>query len=102
MINVIAGSVLGGLDNIYGAIMGGIFLTFTQKVLPNLLVQSFGSWVLDYFSIIPIIVIFIVLMVQPEGISGISQNKTVYTKKLLLVLRYLLPIKRVDSNSHAR
>ena len=71
MINVVAGSVLGGLDNIYGAIIGGVFLAFTQRILPIILVDVFGIWIASYQALVPIIVIFIVLLVEPKGIVGI-------------------------------
>ncbi|MGD2201334.1 MAG: branched-chain amino acid ABC transporter permease [Candidatus Bathyarchaeota archaeon] len=70
MMNVIAGSVLGGLDSIYGAIIGGIFLAFTQRVLPILMVQTFGNWVAGYQSLTPIVVIVTVLFFEPRGIYG--------------------------------
>ncbi len=70
MINVIAGSVLGGLSNIYGAIIGGLFLAFTQRVLPAMLIRAFGLWIAGYQSFVPIIVIVAVLFVEPEGITG--------------------------------
>ena len=40
LIVVIAGSVLGGLDNIYGAVVGGLTLAFSQLVLPILLTRA--------------------------------------------------------------
>ena len=71
MINVVAGSVLGGLDNIYGAIIGGVFLAFTQRILPIILVDIFGIWVAGYQALVPILVIFVVLLVEPKGILEI-------------------------------
>lgn len=70
MINVVAGSVLGGLDNVYGAIIGGITLALTQRVLPVVLARAFGPWIAGYQTLVPIIVIFVVLIVEPLGVVG--------------------------------
>ena len=70
MMNVIAGSVLGGLDNIYGAIIGGIVLSYTQTILPTVLVKTFGLWIASYISLTPMLVVVGVMMLMPEGIGG--------------------------------
>ena len=71
MINVIAGSVLGGLDSIYGAIIGGAVLSFTQTLMPILLVRALGIWIASYISLTPIIFVVGVMMLMPEGIGGV-------------------------------
>jgi len=76
MMNVVAGSVLGGLDNIYGAIVGGLFLTFTQRVLPTLLMRAVGIWIANYISLVPMIVIIGVLLIEPQGLTGIRRKKS--------------------------
>ena len=86
MINIIAGSVLGGLDNIYGAIIGGIALAFIQKMLPNIVVRLFGIWAIQYISLIPIIVIVSVLMLEPKGITNILKKEKI--KKLISLKNY--------------
>jgi branched-chain amino acid transport system permease protein len=71
MVDVMAGSVLGGLDNIYGAIFGGIALVIIQTVLPGLLLRPFGLGILKYRPLIPILVIIVILMFEPKGITNI-------------------------------
>lgn len=71
MINVIAGSVLGGLDSIYGAIIGGAVLSFTQTLMPVLLVRALGIWIASYISLTPMIFVIGVMMLMPEGIGGV-------------------------------
>jgi branched-chain amino acid transport system permease protein len=75
MINVIAGSVLGGLDNIYGAIIGGLFLSFTQMVLPTLLMRAVGTWIGAYISLVPLLIIITVLFIEPQGLTGLLRKK---------------------------
>lgn len=71
MINVLAGSVLGGLDSIYGAVLGGVFLAYTQRLMPGMLVRAFGVWVANYIPLMPIIVVVSVLLLMPDGIAGV-------------------------------
>ena len=71
LISVIAGSVVGGLDSVYGAIFGGLVVTLAERVLPGLLISYSGMWIAGYESLVPGILIVIMLMVEPRGISGI-------------------------------
>jgi len=87
MISVVAGSVLGGLDNIYGAIIGGVFLAFTQRILPIMLVDVFGLWIVSYQALVPILVIFVVLLVEPKGILEILSRVSRWIKKKQNALR---------------
>ena len=70
MMTVIAGSVLGGLDDIYGAIIGGFTLAFSQVILPSLFIRFLGIWVAGYTSLFPMIIIFSILWFKPEGITS--------------------------------
>ncbi len=87
MISVVAGSVLGGLDSIYGAIIGGVFLAFTQRILPIMLVDVFGLWIVSYQALVPILVIFVVLLVEPKGILEILSRVSRWIKKRQNALR---------------
>jgi len=87
MINVVAGSVLGGLDSIYGAIIGGVFLAFTQRILPIMLVDIFGLWIASYQAMVPILVIFVVLLVEPKGILEILSRISRWIKNKQNALR---------------
>ncbi len=51
-------------------IIGGISLAFTQSMLPVVLVGTFGPWIAGYQALIPIVVIFVVLIVEPRGVVG--------------------------------
>ena len=75
MMNVIAGSVLGGLDNVYGAIIGGLFLAFTQRVLPTFLMRAFGTWIGNYITLVPLLIIIAVLFIEPQGLTGLRRKK---------------------------
>ena len=82
LIVIIAGSVLGGLDNIYGAILGGIAMAFAQKVLPGMLIRALGVWIGVYEPMTPILVIIATLMMEPNGITGILNRKHASIRKV--------------------
>jgi len=71
LISIMAGSILGGLDNIYGAIVGGIVMALAQRVLPGFLIQVLGMWIAGYDPLVPILFIVVVLMIEPRGLTGI-------------------------------
>ena len=77
MMTVIAGSVLGGLDNIYGAIIGGFTLAFSQVILPPLLMRLLGIWVAGYIGMIPLIIIFLILWYKTEGITSFFRTERI-------------------------
>ena len=78
LITVMAGSIIGGLDSVYGSVLGGILITLLQRgltyVLMNLeaggtpLLVEFSLLLRGFEQLIPIIFIVSVLMVMPEGI----------------------------------
>lgn len=77
MMTVIAGSVLGGLDNIYGAIIGGFTLAFSQVILPSLLMRLLGIWVAGYIGMFPLIIIFLILWYKTEGITSFFRTERI-------------------------
>jgi len=80
-IKVMAGSVLGGLDNIYGAIFGGIFITMAQDALSDILLLFFGIGVKMWDRLFPMAFLLIVMMLAPQGLTSIGE-------KQILELRY--------------
>lgn len=71
MIDVMAGSVLGGLDSIYGAMVGGAALAFIKTTLPGVLLGPFGLGIAKFKPLIPIAVIIGILMFEPKGLTNI-------------------------------
>jgi branched-chain amino acid transport system permease protein len=60
--------VLGGLGNIPGTIVGGIVIGLAEAVLPGFLPSQYGG----LREAIPFIILFIILLVRPQGILGRS------------------------------
>ena len=71
IVSVMAGSVLGGLENIYGAIIGGAFVAIGEKALKGLMFRLFGLVVIPWKGIYPIIFLVTVMMLAPDGILTI-------------------------------
>ena len=75
LINVMAGSVLGGLGSITGAIIGGLITALGTKVIIWVLMNSIGVNTGVYEGLIPIIFLFIILAIEPNGLTAINPQK---------------------------
>ena len=74
LILVMAGSVLGGLQSVAGAVIGGFLVTIIEKGLTILLIKYYGIGVADWGALIPSLFIVAVIMIEPEGIMGVFDN----------------------------
>ena len=72
LINVMAGSVLGGLNSITGAIIGGFLTAVGSKALIWILIKQVGVSMGVYEGLIPIIFLFVILAVEPNGLTAIN------------------------------
>jgi len=72
LINVMAGSVLGGLSSITGAILGGFLTAVGSKVIIWFLIKSVGVSMGVYEGLIPIIFLFVILAIEPNGLTAIK------------------------------
>ncbi len=83
IVDIFAGSVLGGLGSIYGAIIGGLIVGFSETYIAVLLDRLFsalygasaGSQVLDFQKGIPLAIMIIVLLVAPRGLTGVNWRR---------------------------
>ena len=71
LILVMAGSVIGGLNSVTGAVVGGLLVAILPKFLSAVLMFIFNRVFIEYEALFPIIFIFVVLMIEPDGIMGI-------------------------------
>ena len=74
IISVMTGSILGGLNSIYGAIFGGIFVAVGQKLLNYVLYHFLGIAANEWVGLLPIAFLWTVLIIAPNGITGRSGN----------------------------
>jgi branched-chain amino acid transport system permease protein len=72
LVNVMAGSVLGGLGSLTGAIVGGFLVASAKKSLTYVLMRVLGTWVGGYEELIPIVFLFTILAIEPNGITAIK------------------------------
>lgn len=80
LISVMAGSVLGGLHSINGAILGGIIVATSKKLVTLTMMDIFGSWVGVYEELFPILTLFIILAIEPEGLMSLNlRNVSIYS-----------------------
>lgn len=82
LISVIAGSVLGGLNNIYGAVVGGFAVALAQRTFPRLL-TDLNVPLYGLKRVVPVVVIISVIMFEPDGILGIVSRARLYLKRRL-------------------
>ena len=72
--SIMAGSLLGGFDSIYGAVVGGFLVGLSEVMLTTWGQQIIGVWVGEYRPLIPMIFLVAVLLIEPEGLQG-AYNK---------------------------
>jgi branched-chain amino acid transport system permease protein len=83
IVDIFAGSVLGGLGSIYGAIIGGLIVGASETYVIALLdriVSSFygasaGSQIIEFQRGIPLAIMIVVLLVAPQGITGVNWRR---------------------------
>ena len=62
--------ILGGLDSILGAIIGGLTVGVLENIMGGYLDQYFGGGVKE---VAPFVVLIIILMIKPYGLFGIEE-----------------------------
>ena len=82
LISVIAGSVLGGLNSIYGAIVGGFAVAIAQRTFPRMLLDL-RIPLYGLKRVVPVVVIVTVILLEPDGIMGILSRARPYLRRAL-------------------
>ncbi len=83
IVSIFAGSILGGLSSIYGAILGGVIVGASEIFLTTWLSQGLGeifgsgvgSSVLSYQKGIPLFLMIVALMLVPKGLVSINWSR---------------------------
>lgn len=73
--SVFAASIAGGFLSIYGAIAGGILVGLTEVLGTRFLAGEFGSWLIAYRPLIPLVFIVVTLLLAPRGLAGINWSR---------------------------
>jgi branched-subunit amino acid ABC-type transport system permease component len=93
LVLVMAGSVIGGLNSVAGAVIGGVLVTFSQKALGTLAIDIFGLLAVAYEALYPMAFLVAILMIEPHGVMGIFENPHRHIKALrttIARIRYIL------------
>jgi len=72
--SVFAGSIVGGFSSIYGAVIGGMLVGFSEIIGTSVLATTIGAWIVAYRPIIPFLFIVVTLMLFPVGIAGLKRG----------------------------
>lgn len=87
LVSVMTGSILGGLDSINGAIVGGVFVAVSQKVLSTVLFWFFGLDVLRWTGIYTIVFLVIALFFFPNGVLNGTEINREWIRKRIAKMR---------------
>jgi branched-chain amino acid transport system permease protein len=68
--SIMAGSLLGGFNSIYGSVIGGAIVGMSEIMLTTWGQALIGVWVGEWRPIIPMIFLVAVLLIEPEGLQG--------------------------------
>lgn len=83
LISVMAGSVLGGLASIRGAIIGGILTGISKKAITWFLMKRISVNMGSYEGLIPILFLFAMLAIEPNGLTALNwRNISVHNIKV--------------------
>jgi len=74
MTSIMAGSLLGGFTNIYGAIIGGFGVGFSEIVLTAWLQKVIGPGVGRWRPLVPMVILVAVLLFEPRGLTGVYER----------------------------
>jgi branched-chain amino acid transport system permease protein len=69
--SIMAGSLLGGMENMYGAVIGGMVVGVSEIMLTLWGQELIGVWVGEWRPVIPMAFLVAVLLIEPEGLQGV-------------------------------
>ncbi|MEM3614005.1 MAG: branched-chain amino acid ABC transporter permease [Nitrososphaerales archaeon] len=75
IVSIFSASILGGLLNIYGAVLGGLLVGLVEVLGTNLLAQIFGVWIIPYRPALPLAIMVVTLLVAPMGLASIRRSE---------------------------
>ncbi len=70
-----AASIVGGFTSIYGAIAGGLLVGVAEVLGTRMLAGEFGSWLIAYRPLVPLVFIVVTLLLAPRGIAGVNWSR---------------------------
>ena len=77
IVSVMTGAIFGGLNSVYGAIIGGAFVALAEKVLAKVLFWVFGLSVMTWAPIYPMVFLVVTLLYFPNGVMNWRSTRAV-------------------------
>jgi len=68
--SIMAGSLLGGFESIYGSVVGGTIVGMSEILLTLWGQELIGVWVGEWRPIVPMAFLVAVLLIEPRGLQG--------------------------------
>jgi branched-chain amino acid transport system permease protein len=68
-------SIVGGVEEIYGTVLGGFLVGFTQILVTSSLSSVLGAAVIPYKTLIPMVILVLTLLFAPSGIAKVNWRK---------------------------
>ncbi len=75
IVSIFAASIVGGLNNIYGALIGGYIVGMSESLFTYYLSTIFGAGILVYGKVVALAIIIVTLLVAPQGIISVDWKK---------------------------
>ncbi|MEM4007179.1 MAG: branched-chain amino acid ABC transporter permease [Nitrososphaerota archaeon] len=75
-------SIVGGVEEIYGTVLGGFLVGFTQILGTSALSVILGPAIIPYKTLIPMVILILALLFAPNGIVKVNW------KKILMIINF--------------
>ena len=72
IIAIFSASILGGMKNIYGSVIGGVLVGGGEIFVTVYAARLLGSWVMDYQIGVPLLIMALTLLLAPKGITALK------------------------------
>ncbi len=80
IVSIFASSIVGGISSIYGALLGGYIIGFSESMVTYSLSEIVGPGILLYSRVISLIVLVITLILAPRGITGVNWRRLIWSR----------------------
>lgn len=80
IVSIFASSIVGGLSTIYGALLGGYVIGFSETSVTYVLSSFFGSGILLYGRVVSLLVLVATLILAPKGLTGVKWRRLLWSK----------------------
>jgi branched-chain amino acid transport system permease protein len=72
IVSIFAASIVGGLNSIYGALVGGYIVGTSESLITYELASILGSGILLYSKVTSLVILIFMLIFAPKGITSIK------------------------------